>query len=60
MNFRDYNDFEIINLVKQGDEEAFKLMVDKYRFLVAKKIKNFNLMTDFDDCFQEALMLLHK
>ena len=60
MNFRDYNDFEIINLVKQGDEEAFKLMVDKYRFLVAKKIKNFNLMTDFDDCFQEALMILHR
>lgn len=60
MIFRNYNDFEIINHIKQGDEEAFQLMVNKYKFFIAKKIKQFNLAYDYDDCFQEALILLHK
>lgn len=60
MNFRNYNDFEIINLVKQGCDASFQLMVDKYKFLIAKKIRQFNLVYDFEDCYQEALVLLHK
>lgn len=60
MIFRNYNDFEIISLVKEGNEEAFNFMVEKYRYLIAKKIKNFNLIQEYDDCFQEALMILHK
>ncbi|MFP4478498.1 MAG: sigma-70 family RNA polymerase sigma factor [Candidatus Izemoplasmatales bacterium] len=60
MIFRNYNDFEIINLIKEGNDEAFELMVNKYKFLIAKKIKQFNLVYDYDDCFQEALILLHK
>jgi len=60
MIFRNYNDFEIIDLIKQGNEEAFQLMVNKYRYLIAKMIKKFNLVYDYDDCYQEALMLLYK
>ncbi len=60
MIFRNYNDFEIINLIKQGNEEAFTFMVDKYRYLIAKKIGSFNLSYQFDDCFQECLMILYK
>ncbi len=60
MIFRNYNDFEIIDLIKQGNEEAFKLMVDKYKFFVAKMIKKFNLQDEYDDMFQEALMVMHK
>lgn len=60
MIFRNYNDFEIINLIKEGDDEAFRLLVDKYQFLIAKKVKSFNLTQDYEDCFQEALMILHK
>jgi RNA polymerase sporulation-specific sigma factor len=60
MIYRNYNDYEIINLVKQGNDEAFNFMVDKYKFLIAKKIKMFNLGYDYDDCFQEALMVLHR
>ena len=60
MKYRNYNDFEIIDLVKQGHEAAFELMVEKYKLLIAKKIKQFNLTYDYDDCFQEALILLHK
>jgi RNA polymerase sporulation-specific sigma factor len=46
--------------VKQGLEAPFQLMVDKYKFLIAKKIRQFNLIYDFDDCYQESLILLHK
>ncbi|MGI6392860.1 MAG: RNA polymerase sigma factor [Candidatus Izemoplasmatales bacterium] len=60
MNFRDHNDFEIISLIKQGSEEAFALMIAKYNFLIAKKIKKFNLVSEFDDCHQEALLVLYK
>ncbi|MFA5036657.1 MAG: sigma-70 family RNA polymerase sigma factor [Candidatus Izemoplasmatales bacterium] len=60
MNFRDYNDFEIIDLIKQGNEEALELMFDKYKYLVAKKITKFNLSDEFDDCFQEGMIVLYK
>jgi len=60
MIFRNYNDFEIINLIKEGYEEAFELLVEKYRFLIAKKIKSFNLADEYEDCFQEALMILYR
>jgi len=60
MLFRNYNDFEIVNLVKQGNEQAFHFMVEKYRYLIAKNIGKFNLGYQFDDMFQEALMILHK
>ncbi|MBN2540357.1 MAG: sigma-70 family RNA polymerase sigma factor [Bacilli bacterium] len=60
MIFRNYNDFEIVIMIKQGSEEAFQFMVNKYRFLVAKIIKKFNLQYEFDDMFQEALMILYK
>ena len=60
MRFRDYNDYEIIDLIKQGNEEALSLLVAKYTFLIAKKIKKFNLYREYDDCFQESLMILYK
>jgi len=60
MIFRNYNDFEIVSLVKQGNEEAFSFMVDKYQYLIAKNIRKFNLAEQYEDIFQEALMILHK
>lgn len=60
MDFRSYNDYEIIDLVKQGNEEALQLMIDKYRYLIAKKITKFNLTEDFDDYFQEGLLVLYR
>lgn len=60
MNFRAFNDYEILELIKQGSEEALELMVEKYRFLIAKKIASHNLQNEFDDCFQESIILLYK
>jgi len=60
MDFRNYNDFEIIDLILQGNEEALELMFDKYKYLVAKKISCFNLTDEYDDCFQEGMIVLYK
>lgn len=60
MDFRNYNDYEIIDFIKQGNEEALQLMIDKYRYLIAKKISSFNLTDEFDDFFQEGLLVLYR
>jgi len=60
VEFRNYNDYEIIDLIKQGNEEAMNLMFEKYRWLIAKKITKFNLTDIFEDCYQEGLMVLHR
>lgn len=60
MRFRDYNDFEILDLIKSGNEEAFQFMVEKYKFLIAKKISHFQLKDHYDDCFQESLLVLYR
>lgn len=60
MDFRNYNDYEIIDLIRQGSEEAWNLMFEKYRWLIAKKITKFNLTAEFDDRFQESLMVMHR
>jgi RNA polymerase sporulation-specific sigma factor len=60
VDFRRFNDYEIIDLIRQGNEDAWKLMFEKYRWLIAKKITQFNLTSEFDDRLQEGLMVLHK
>ena len=60
MIFRNYNDYEVVNLVKQGNEEAFDFMVSKYNYFIAKKIRKFNLTKNYEDIFQESLMVLYK
>lgn len=60
MIFRNYNDYEIINMVKQGNQEAFQFIVDKYKFFIAKMIKRFNLTDKYEDIYQESLMVLYK
>ena len=58
MKFR-HNDFEIISLVKEGNQEALSLMFEKYSPMIYKKIDKFNLMYDKEDIYQEASMLLY-
>ncbi len=60
MIFRNYNDFEIVNMMKQGNQEAFAFIVSKYEFFIAKKIREFNLTNNYEDMFQESLMILHR
>ena len=60
MSLFKHNDYEIIFLIREGNEEALQLMFDKYKPLIYKKISKFNLSYAFDDMYQEALMVLDK
>lgn len=55
-----HNDYEIIDLIQEGDEDAVTLLANKYGRLIAKKIHKFNLGYVFDDLYQEGLMILYK
>jgi len=55
-----HNDFEIISMIKEGNEDALAVMFEKYKPLIYKMIVKFNLLYDFDDMFQEAYMMLYK
>lgn len=60
MKYVKHNDYEIIDLIKDGNQDALLLMFDKYKNLISKKIYKFNLVYDYDDAYQEALMILYK
>lgn len=60
MSYVKHNDFEIIDQIREGNIEALHLMFEKYSNFISKKIYRFNLHYDYDDIFQESLMLLHK
>ena len=55
----EHNDFEIINLIRENNDEALTLLFEKYTPLIYKKIDRFNLNFDREDMFQEGLMMLH-
>lgn len=60
MAYPRHNDYEIINLIREGNNEALELMFDKYSRLISKKIYKFNLYKEYDDMFQEGMMILYK
>ncbi len=60
LTYQKHNDYEIINLIREGNNDALELMFDKYSRLISKKIYKFNLYYEFDDMYQEGLMILNK
>ncbi len=59
MQYIKYNDYEILYQIREGNLDATNLMFDKYSNLISKYIYRFNLMYDYDDMYQEGLMVLH-
>jgi RNA polymerase sporulation-specific sigma factor len=55
-----HNDFELINLIREGNQDALEIMFEKYKPLIYKTIYKFNLMYDVDDMYQEGLLMLYK
>lgn len=58
MNYFNYNDNEIIYLIRLGSEDAYQFLNKKYGKLIYSKIKRFGLK-DIDDSFQEGLIALY-
>lgn len=58
--FEGHNDYEVLYQIQEGNEEALQLMFEKYKTLISKKIYKFNLAYEYDDIYQEGLMMLYK
>ena len=53
------NDYELIDLIKEGNEVALNIMFEKYKFLIIKLIAKYNLTDEYDDMFQEGQIMLY-
>ena len=54
-----YNDYELLYLINEGSEEAYYAMIEKYTFLIYRKLYDFRIKPKYrDDFFQEGLIVL--
>ncbi|MBO4623224.1 MAG: sigma-70 family RNA polymerase sigma factor [Bacilli bacterium] len=54
-----YNDYELLYLVYEGDEEALGIIFKKYDPLIKKKLYDFRISSFlYDDFYQEGLIML--
>lgn len=60
MNYRDYNDYELLSLIKDDNEEASNILYEKYQTLInnnAKRMLNTNnIGIELNDLIQEGLL----
>ena len=60
-NLSNKNDEEIIEIAKQGDQEAIGYIMDKYKELVAMKVSRYFIVgAEKEDIFQEGMIGLYK
>jgi len=65
MDYKKYNDYELIYMVKENDDQSKDILLEKYRpiimSLVNKHYKNnINNSYDYDDYYQEAMLSFYK
>ncbi len=61
MNYKNLNDYELVYQVKENDENAYKIILEKYSSLlcsIAKQYyrKNKNLGLEYEDFYQEGMI----
>ena len=55
-----YNDYELLYLIYEGDEEALGIIFKKYDPLIKKKLYDFKIKNSlYDDFYQEGLIVLY-
>ncbi len=59
--FQGLNDYEIIYLIKDGNELAYEIMFKKYECFIYKKIRDYGISNLYvDEYLQEGLITLNK
>lgn len=61
MNYKEYNDYELLNYIAEKSEEANNILFKKYEPLIYKKAKSFekyikNTSLDLNDLIQEGMI----
>ena len=61
MNYKDYNDFELLYMIEENSSEALDIMINKYSSLIYSRIKKFKIKENYiDDYYQEGLLVLYQ
>lgn len=58
MDYKKYDDNELIYLIKMNNESAWEILVEKYKKFIHMKIYEYNL-DNHEDCFQEGIISLY-
>ena len=59
-NAEEYNDFELLYMIRENSSEALEIMFEKYKPLIYSRIKGFNIKKSYvDDFYQEGLIALN-
>ena len=61
MKYKDYNDHELIMMMRESLEEAKDILFDKYKYIIDIELKKYSnianiLGYDYNDLFQDALV----
>lgn len=64
MEYRDYNDNELLSYIKENNDDAYNVMFDKYKPLIKKIVHKFSFLLpdfgiDINDLFQEGMIGLN-
>lgn len=54
-----YNDNELLYLIREKEDEALEIMFLKYSPLIKSRISKFRIQKDFEDFYQEGLIALN-
>lgn len=61
MIFKDFNDFELIYLIKEHNEKALKLLIDKYEVILRKTLYDKKIYGYlYEELVLEGIFLLYK
>ncbi|MGI6758199.1 MAG: sigma-70 family RNA polymerase sigma factor [Bacilli bacterium] len=61
MTVFEYNDYELIDLIREGNDDALEIMFKKYEPLIRSRISKFNIKPMMvEDFYQEGLLALNK
>lgn len=61
MKYKEYNDQELISMIRESSEEAKDILYDKYKYIIDIELKKYNNLAvilgyDYNDLYQDALV----
>ena len=60
INAERYNDFELLYMISEDSHEALEIMFEKYKPLIYRRIKSFNIRKGYiEDFYQEGMIALY-
>ena len=61
MNYEDYNDYELIGMIRESSDEAKDILFEKYKYIIDYEVRKYSNMAnmlgyDYNDLYQDGLV----